>query len=139
MEREQLSPLDLVISIPTFDRRKSLLEEAGISEKESPADAFLFYSNDEARMRRLCGGIVGAGESSTSTADVTRKTRISFELHPSVLFEDLLVSNYSSVGDIESKREDFIKSVGEKPHLKFLAISLFGGDPHAKISSPRAA
>lgn len=39
-------------------------------------------------MRTLSGGILGAAHEHTVTEE-TRKTRLSFELHPSVLFEDL--------------------------------------------------
>mmetsp|Transcript_17077 Transcript_17077/g.36085 ORF Transcript_17077/g.36085 Transcript_17077/m.36085 type:complete len:128 (-) Transcript_17077:83-466(-) len=52
-------------------------------------DAFLYYSNDDIRMKTLkleeVPETVGAIE-----IRVPRKTRISFELHPSVLLEDLM-------------------------------------------------
>jgi hypothetical protein len=85
-------------SVPTF-RENSLLQEAGIDESEKQAtnaDAFLFYSDDEFRMRALSHGRVGANQDQVCAAaegkGIVRKTRISFELHPSVLlFEDDLL------------------------------------------------
>eukprot|EP00986_Skeletonema_menzelii_P003026 scaffold891_cov130-Skeletonema_menzelii.AAC.4 len=40
-------------------------------------------------MRTISSGVLGADQESTSTEGGTRKTRISFELHPSVFYEDL--------------------------------------------------
>ena len=87
-------------SVPTF-RENSLLQEAGIDKSEKQAtnaDAFLFYSDDEFRMRALSHGRVGANQDQVSAAaegeGIVRKTRISFELHPSVLLfaDDLLLA-----------------------------------------------
>lgn len=71
-----------------------LPQEVRIGESEHAAnvDAFLFYSNDEVRLRSLSGGIVGADQESRSTHGSARKTRISFELHPSLFLEDLLLN-----------------------------------------------
>jgi hypothetical protein len=65
-------------------------------------DPFLYYSNDQVRMKelRFCqdeeDDSSDDGSSSTSlsnqeqpTSTCVRKTRISFELHPSLLLEDL--------------------------------------------------
>jgi len=85
-------------SVPTF-RENSLLQEAGIDKSEKQAtnaDAFLFYSDDEFRMRALSHGRVGANQVSAAAEGegIVRKTRISFELHPSVLLfaDDLLLA-----------------------------------------------
>eukprot|EP00984_Skeletonema_dohrnii_P000505 scaffold167_cov119-Skeletonema_dohrnii-CCMP3373.AAC.1 len=51
-------------------------------------DPFMYYSHQETRMNEL---LLSSGENDEQVAreSVARKTRISFELHPSLLFEDL--------------------------------------------------
>ena len=65
-------------------------------------DPFLYYSNDKIRMRELRledvendSSVDASSSSSLPTQDQSpptceRKTRISFELHPSLLLEDLM-------------------------------------------------
>lgn len=77
----------LATTVPTF-RDRPLYEYIDIGDSSTSIDAFQFYSNDEIRMRTLSGGILGAANEHT-VAEETRKTRLSFELHPSVLLEDL--------------------------------------------------
>ena len=43
-------------------------------------------------MRALSGGVLGAAPESTATED-TRKTRLSFELHPSTFLDDSFVDD----------------------------------------------
>lgn len=79
----------LAATVPTF-RDRPLYEYIDIGDSSTSIDAFRFYSNDEIRMRTLSGGILGAAHDHEHTVtEETRKTRLSFELHPSVLFEDL--------------------------------------------------
>lgn len=80
----------LAATVPTF-RDRPLYEYIGIGDSSTSIDAFQFYSNDEIRMRTLSGGILGA--SHEHTTEESRKTRLSFELHPSVLFEDLFAND----------------------------------------------
>eukprot|EP00985_Skeletonema_marinoi_P021650 scaffold13386_cov154-Skeletonema_marinoi.AAC.7 len=108
------------VPVPTFCHGNRLLQKAGIDESEQAdkVDAFLLYSNDDVRMRTLSGGQVGANQQSMSTEtegeDSTRKrkTRISFELHPSVFIENLLlagddddsfVSDFDGINDNEEE------------------------------------
>ena len=88
------------VPVPTFRNGSSLnsfLQEAGFESEQQgdKVDAFLLYSNDEVRMRAISGGVLGADQESTS-AESNRKTRLSFELHPSVFIEDLLLANASA-------------------------------------------
>jgi len=79
-------------------------------------DPFLYYSNDEVRMRELRfqappsspddDDSSDAGSSSFAhrsqeqqTTSCVRKTRISFELHPSLLLEDLIADDELFGGD----------------------------------------
>ena len=145
------------VPVPTFRHGNRLLQEAGIDESEQAdkVDAFLLYSNDDVRMRTLGGGQVGANQQSMSTEtegeDSTRKrkTRISFELHPSVFIEDLLlagddddsfVSDFDDINDNEDEEEAVkVKAMTEDPQMNALVFLLFGGDLHANIRAPRAA
>lgn len=55
-------------------------------------DPFLYYSNDDIRLKALKFEDVSETNCSTKTGDerASRKTRISFELHPDVIFEGML-------------------------------------------------
>ena len=143
------------VPVPTFRHGNRLLEAAGIDESEhaDKVDAFLLYSNDDVRMRTLSGGQVGANQQSMSTEtegeDSTRKrkTRISFELHPSVFIENLLLAGddddsfVSDFDDINDNEEEAVKvkAMTEDPQMNALVFLLFGGDLHANIRAPRAA
>ena len=156
------------VPVPTFRHGNRLLEAAGIDESEhaDKVDAFLLYSNDEVRMRTLSSGLVGANQQSMSTEtegeDSTRKrkTRISFELHPSVFIENLLlagddffVSDFDDINDNEDEKEavkvkamtdDINDNEEDAVEVKAKAMT---GDPqmnalaslHVNIRAPRAA
>jgi hypothetical protein len=133
---------DLVISVPTFHDRR-LLEYIDIGENEqaaNPADAFLYYSNDEVRMRALSDGRRGAAHDST-TPEGIRKTRLSFELHPCVFFDDdddLLNDDSGRDGINEGNNEDVVKNAN--PRFAALFSLLFEGrDLEANVRTPRAA
>eukprot|EP00984_Skeletonema_dohrnii_P028192 scaffold18090_cov82-Skeletonema_dohrnii-CCMP3373.AAC.2 len=137
------------VPVPTFRHGNRLLEAAGIGESEQAdkVDAFLLYSNDEVRMRTLSGGMVGADQESTSTETEgeggtrKRKTRISFELHPSVFIENLLLGDDSSLSDFDDIDEDAVKAITEDPQAQLNALIslLFGGNLHANLRAPKAA
>ena len=86
------------VPVPTFRdgncSLNSFLREAGFESEPQgdKVDAFLLYSNDEVRMRTISGGVLGADQESTSAEGDNRKTRLSFELHPSAFIEDLLAN-----------------------------------------------
>jgi hypothetical protein len=117
-------------SVPTF-RENSLLQEAGIDKSEKQAtnaDAFLFYSDDEFRMRALSHGRVGANQDNVSAAaegeGIVRKTRISFELHPSVLlFEDDLLLAEEDKDSLHIYEEIVFRAMKD---MNALASLLFG-------------
>ena len=139
------------VPVPTFRHGNRLLEAAGIDESEQADkfDAFLLYSNDEVRMRTLSGGMVGADQESTSTqtegegSTRKRKTRLSFELHPSVFTENLLLGDDSSLSlsDFDDIHEDAVKAMAEDPQAQVnaLVFLLFGGNLHANHRAPKAA
>ena len=137
------------VPVPTFRHGNRLLEAAGIGESEhaDKVDAFLLYSNDDVRMRTLSGGMVRADQESTSTETEgeggtrKRKTRISFELHPSVFTENLLLGDDSSLSDFDDIQEDAVKTMAEDPQAQVnaLVFLLFGGNLHANHRAPKAA
>lgn len=140
---------DFTKTVPTF-RESSLLEEAGISKRGSnnkQEDAFLFYSNDEVRMRVLSGGTRGAAHLSSVTDGVARKTRISFELHPSVFFEEFfeeLVSDEAFangvIEHVTEEEEDAAAAMAESPKMERVVSINFGGrNVKSNISTSRAA
>eukprot|EP00984_Skeletonema_dohrnii_P026609 scaffold15958_cov72-Skeletonema_dohrnii-CCMP3373.AAC.2 len=133
------------VPVPTFRHGNRLLEAAGIDESEQAdkLDAFLLYSDDEVRMRTLSGGMVGADQESTSTETEgegeggtrKRKTRLSFELHPSVFIENLLLGDDSFLSDFEDIDEDAVETMAEDPQAQVNALVslLFGGNLHRQI------
>jgi hypothetical protein len=133
---------DLGVSVPTF-RERRLLQYIEYGENEQAtdaADAFLHYSDDEVRMRTLSGGIRGAAHQSTAP-ECIRKTRISFELHPSVLlFEDDLLLAEEDKDSLHIYEEDVFRAMKD---INALASLLFGvggeGGSNANVRTPRAA
>mmetsp|Transcript_8061 Transcript_8061/g.17474 ORF Transcript_8061/g.17474 Transcript_8061/m.17474 type:complete len:113 (-) Transcript_8061:89-427(-) len=61
-------------------------------------DPFLYYSNDEVRMKTLKLETISEAEVADSTT-TSRRTRISFELHPSVMFGDMMNGLYMDCDD----------------------------------------
>ena len=141
--QDSFRDLDFTTSVPTF-RENRLLQEAGFDESEEQAnnaDAFLLYSDDEVRMRALSHGRVGANQVSAVAEGegIVRKTRISFELHPVLLFDDdlLLAEDEDSFHIYE---EDVFRAMKD---INALASLLFGvggeGGSNANVRTPRAA
>ena len=136
----------LVSTVPTFYDCDSRQQEVHISQVGTKSeDPFLYYSNDEVRLRILTGrttspeseakGSQGRVQETTGTDDrvIIRKTRLSFEVHPSLFFDD--------DEDIFSDRVDneVVKKVAaENPQLASLVDVLFG-DLEANTCYPRAA
>ena len=139
---------DFTMNVPTFFRDKSLLEYAGLVKNEQE-DAFMIYSDDEVRMRALSGGARGSDHQPRAADGVTRKTRLSFELHPAVFFEDFLPDDFFGNGDNEGDLEEYIHDIMEdmieNSALERAALDqsgdhglssiLFGGDEHAEADS----
>lgn len=105
----------LATTVPTF-RDRPLYEYIDIGDSSTSIDAFRFYSNSEIRMRTLSGGLLGAAHEHEATEE-TRKTRLSFELHPSVLFEDL-----SANDDVPIAQEG---NMNENPQSELAALVSF--------------
>ena len=100
--------------VPTFrDDHRTLQDNRAVGDPIA-YDAFLHYSDDEVRMRTLSGGILGSTREEATGANgrgAIRKTRLSFELHPSVFYDDLFADD-----DVNS------------PQLAALVATLFGVD-----------
>lgn len=118
MIQPNLSPFQSIILVKTGTSIQSYMGTSSES-KDEENDAFLKYSNDEVRVRKLKAGEEGfdrdADMSSSSTAEsrsssspskkqktlqghnqekreeLKRKTRISFEMHPHALLEERLL------------------------------------------------
>lgn len=131
----------------------SLIHESdiGMSEQATNVDAFLFYSNDEVRMRTLSGGTVGAEDrqSTSVTQGSTRKTRLSFELHPSLICEGIAEINeedevkamkyFTALSDTKEEDAVKVKAMKKNPHMKALVSIILGEDLHSNIKAPTAA
>ena len=127
--------------VPSFRHVNSLLRESDIGKSEQAAnvDAFLLYSDDEVRMRAISGGSVGVGKESTSTEvqGSTRKTRLSFELHPSLFcegFEEIneedevkAMKHFTLCGTNEEDAVK-VKAMKKDPHRKELVSIILGED-----------
>lgn len=129
---------DLIMSVPTF-RDQSLLHYTDIGESghsTRSSDAFLFYSNEEVRMRTISGGIRGAAHESTAPEGI-RKTRISFEMHPCVFFDDLL-ANDSFRNDVNANMniDDVVRNAS--PQMAALLSILYGKDLNTNVRTSRA-
>lgn len=95
-----------IIQVPTFrgessvddsgnDARSTLSQYLPCTEAADKSDdRFLRYSNDEVRLRTLQLGDAPDANSDDDSArrkPIRRKSRISFELHPSAMLEDELM------------------------------------------------
>mmetsp|Transcript_26870 Transcript_26870/g.45798 ORF Transcript_26870/g.45798 Transcript_26870/m.45798 type:complete len:158 (+) Transcript_26870:377-850(+) len=60
-------------------------------------DPFLYYSNDDVRIKTL--KMEEVSDTLTRTDNATRKTRISFEVHPSMIFNDMFDELYGDGND----------------------------------------
>jgi hypothetical protein len=128
--------------VPTFRDHRPIQDNRAV-EDHLAYDAFLLYSDDEVRMRTLSGGILGsAREESTMTnrGGVIRKTALSFELHPSVFFDDLFSDDNVAENININAGEDLVNNLkNQNPQLAALVATLFGVDLGANIRTPRAA
>jgi hypothetical protein len=100
------------IAVPTFSPCTST------STNKNERDSFLHYSNDEVRIRTLMMSEEGDSNSSSSAEaeenvvrppaqPLERKTRISFELHPSLILDDMLLNDEQFASSIDgSGRSD---------------------------------
>mmetsp|Transcript_26230 Transcript_26230/g.44734 ORF Transcript_26230/g.44734 Transcript_26230/m.44734 type:complete len:127 (-) Transcript_26230:112-492(-) len=63
---------------------------ASHSELCKSSDPFLYYSNDSLRNKALTLRLEGVSEKATITSETRRKTRISFELYPSMFLGEMM-------------------------------------------------
>ncbi len=72
-------------------------------------DPFLYYSDQETRMSALLlSNDSGENDEQIAPALHERKTRLSFELHPSLLFEDMLTDNGQELPQDEDTEVDVV-------------------------------
>lgn len=86
----------MIIQVKTKDGTDDTKEDCHLSTASSAKqDAFLRYSNNEFRMNTLMLSSSSSRSSiktqASSQQRVERKTRLSWELHPSLLIEDMLL------------------------------------------------
>ena len=128
--------------VPTFRDHRLLQDNRAVGDHLA-YDAFLYYSDDEVRMRALSGGILGSTrEERTMTygGGAIRKTILSFELHPSVFFDDLFADDDVDVAENINAGEDLVNNLkNQNPQLAALVATLIGVDLGANIRTPRAA
>ena len=114
---------DATLNVTTF-REHFLSKQTDRDQSNQVADtvetdAFLYYSNDEVRLWTISGGILGAAQE-TTMYEVKRKTRLSFELHPSVFYEKLF-SDELSVNEINERiSEEVAKNIKEAERFRRL-------------------
>lgn len=120
------------------------VDVGGPSEEVRPIlkvlDPFLYYSNDRVRMKELHFEDVEEEDSSDdasstslsnqeqSTSSCERKTRITFELHPSLLLEDLMddLSNDDSHDDLDAILDASSNSGGDDVFINSLRQIMLG-------------
>ena len=74
----------------------------------------------------------------TNGGGAIRKTALSFELHPSVFFDDLFSDD--NVAENINAAEDLVNNLkNQNPELAALVATLFGVNLGANIRTPRAA
>ena len=89
-------------------------------------DPFLFFSNDARRIRYLTGAPAQKFTANQHLPVVERKTRISFELHDSVILEEIL----SELDEMDGDNDDFVEEL-----LFGLSLSDGGNNGHSDEAS----
>ena len=72
--------------LTSSDRDQRVHSASSTATPPKEQDPFMFFSDEERRMAYL----KGRSTSNESSSSVVRKKRITFELHPDVIIEDLL-------------------------------------------------
>jgi len=98
----KMAPAVIVVQVPTKTHdggRKGSMKP--VNNKQD--DPFMYYSNQETRMNAMLlkDSDVPAATATNNNKKVVRKTRISFEIHPSLLFDDIIFGS-----DLEDQDDD---------------------------------
>ena len=98
----KMAPAVIVVQVPTKTHdggRKGSMKP--VNNKQD--DPFMYYSNQETRMNAMLfkNNDVPAATATNNNKKVVRKTRISFEIHPSLLFDDIIFGS-----DLEDQDDD---------------------------------
>lgn len=109
----------IVVQVPTktYDGgRKGSMKSVNIKQE----DPFMWYSDRETRMNAMLFKDSDVPATATnSNKKVVRKTRISFEIHPSLLFDDIIFGS-----DLEDQDDD--------GYFDIIIQALFDDDDDAK-------
>ena len=105
------APAVVVVQVPTktydggYVREHEAVARKGSmkSVNNKQEDPFMWYSNQETRMNAMLfkDSDVPAATATNNNKKVVRKTRISFEIHPSLLFDDIIFGS-----DLEDQDDD---------------------------------
>eukprot|EP00584_Thalassiosira_punctigera_P009288 CAMPEP_0172536924 /NCGR_PEP_ID=MMETSP1067-20121228/8636_1 /TAXON_ID=265564 ORGANISM="Thalassiosira punctigera, Strain Tpunct2005C2" /NCGR_SAMPLE_ID=MMETSP1067 /ASSEMBLY_ACC=CAM_ASM_000444 /LENGTH=145 /DNA_ID=CAMNT_0013322111 /DNA_START=98 /DNA_END=535 /DNA_ORIENTATION=+ len=100
------SPRD---SSRSISKPATVAKDRAESDPHPPEDAFLYYSNDEVRMKtlRLSDEASIAASANAESSRPERRTRLSFELHPSLILDDMmdeLLNDEDALGEIDFDR-----------------------------------
>ena len=93
----KMAPAVTVVQVPTKTYDGGVTEHEAAARKGSmkpvynkQEDPFMWYSNQETRMNAMLFKDSDVQATANSNKKVVRKTRISFEIHPSLLFDDII-------------------------------------------------
>ena len=105
----KMAPPVTVVQVPTKTYDGGVTEHEAAARKGSmksvnkkQEDPFLWYSNQERRMNAMLHKDSDVPATATNNNEkVVRKTRLSFEIHPSLLFDDMILDS-----DLEYQDDD---------------------------------
>ena len=102
-----MAPPVTVVQVPTKTYDGGVTEHEAAARKGSmklnkQEDPFMYYSNQERRMNAMLHKDNDVPATATNNNEkVVRKTRLSFEIHPSLLFDDIIFGS-----DLEDQDDD---------------------------------
>eukprot|EP01083_Nonionella_stella_P073269 197981_1 len=122
-----------VIAVPTKSGDEVVNSSRTQANPERDNDAFSYYSSDQVRIQTLMlstGRVTNRQEQQQQQQHQERKTRISFELHPSLILEDLL--------DELAEEEKLFVDGDEIIDIDMDMLDLLQDNLRVRASSPRS-
>ena len=107
-----MAPAVIVVQVPTKTHDGGKGSMKSVNNKEE--DPFMWYSNQETRMNAMLlkdSDIPATATATNNNKKVVRKTRISFEIHPSLLFDDITFGSDLEDQDDDDGYFDFIQAL----------------------------
>ena len=107
--RDNAQQLGQAIQMPTFPepRQRAPVENANDLRSQDP---FLYFSDQRRRMAHLTGNEEEVNDQDNPPQQqqqvVERRTRISFEVHPSLLLDNLLDDLFNNATGVEEEEEE---------------------------------